>query len=110
MANGARNLVECEMSNEWGENKPSQRLTKRLHESEDNSTSVATTAIGRVASKACAQMQRVEHSAEQQIRRYPLSSVMVAIGVGMVVGGLMSAAFIDSCHVKYSVRWLRLDV
>jgi ElaB/YqjD/DUF883 family membrane-anchored ribosome-binding protein len=98
------------MSNEWGENKPTKRLTKRLQESDasHDSDDSGSGAVRRIAGDAYSQMQRLERSAELQIRRYPLSSILIATGVGMALGGLMVAALTDSVRARsYRRNWTR---
>lgn len=98
------------MSNEWGDNKPTKRLTKRLQESEASQDSVesATGTVRRFAGDAYSRIQRLERGAELQIRRYPLSSILIATGVGMAIGGLVVAALTDSIRAASCRRsWTR---
>ena len=98
------------MSNEWGENKPTKRLTKRLQECEtaQDSGDAAGGAVRRFANDAYYGIQRLERGAELQIRRYPLSSILVATGVGMALGGLLVAALTESTRAASCRRsWTR---
>jgi ElaB/YqjD/DUF883 family membrane-anchored ribosome-binding protein len=98
------------MSSEWGDNKTTKRLTKQLQDSaaSDDSVDSARGMVRRIAGDAYSQAQRLERGAELQIRRYPLSSILIATGIGMALGGLVVAALTTSIRAPSRRRtWAR---
>ena len=62
-------------------------------------------AIKRVARDGRLRAQQFERRAQQQIRRYPLSSVLGAAAIGMALGGLVVASLTD---FKRESSWRRI--
>jgi hypothetical protein len=77
------------MSIEWGENAPSAKLRKRLAEpGEREARRMTRTATIRGGP---GRDSRLEFSVQGQIRRYPLSSLLLAAGFGLLLGGVLLA-------------------
>lgn len=86
------------MGKRWNDNEPPTRVANRLQDSEGlhKTLESATGTVRRIAGEAYADIQRFERRAEQQIRSYPVSSILIAAGVGVAIGSLLVAALSDS--------------
>jgi ElaB/YqjD/DUF883 family membrane-anchored ribosome-binding protein len=67
----------------------------RISETAEDVIYSAGNAVKRVASSAQLRIRRFEHGAQEQIRRYPLTSVLTAAAIGVALGGLLVAAMTE---------------
>ena len=74
---------------EWGENKLSAKLQKRL--AEPGRRDAARLSRSETLQAGTRRSRRAEIETRRQIRRYPLSSVLLAAVFGMLLGATMNA-------------------